>query len=668
MRKPPPPQPPGTDAADYALVLLCAALAAWSGGESISQRPISLQFVSLIGLGTLFSYIVRRLGRGRRWLKADGALLSVAILSAAVFAAPLNDSLIEGGFPRQIGAAGFLCWALAFGSFFLWRDGTLLFQAIPAMALFGLCGCFDVYPYLTFAFFGFLLSLATLLARAHARDMIRAAKLSGFGGDLPEDSPALLEQARRGPWKAVAGPEWALLSALAVVLVSLLGAPVVRDSVQGVAGLVPTARLPLNPRRDRTPAPGAIANDAEVNVGRGPNDSLSKTPLYEVMTDGPSRYLRTARYDRWTGRGWSTGATDGRDRRRVSEQALNAISRAVRHEFSIRPLVPTTVVPVPGEIERWDGGSDPRIRRGDTVMSGRATLLKGVSRVPADAGSGRNAPREIPGFLRQTLSARSLDVRVVDFARKATDGAPDDRAKAERIRSAIAATARYNLRAAAVPADQDPAAHFLFDSREGYCDLYATTMTLCARAVGLPARYVQGFLTDAQNVDGGGAQIVLESDYHAWCEVLIDGAGWVVYDATEGTEQVPGASRGDDVVKEPFWTSESGQTLLNLGIVALALGGLGLAWWTTRGGGARPLDDRRAARALQARLMRHVERIRGRRRLPGETLRAMSTGVIDPQLIADLQEAAFGGGPRPPAELAALAARVKEATRQGRTS
>jgi hypothetical protein len=65
-----------------------------------------------------------------------------------------------------------------------------------------------------------------------------------------------------------------------------------------------------------------------------------------------------------------------------------------------------------------------------------------------------------------------------------------------------------------------------------------------ARSVGIPARYVQGYLPDPDTVDQQGRLIVVDKDYHAWAELFIKDVGWVIFDATEGALQVEGGERG----------------------------------------------------------------------------------------------------------------------------
>ena len=71
--------------------------------------------------------------------------------------------------------------------------------------------------------------------------------------------------------------------------------------------------------------------------------------------------------------------------------------------------------------------------------------------------------------------------------------------------------------------------YFVLESRKGFCSHFATAFVLLARAEGLPARYVQGFLTQT---GGGTGATVRSAEAHAWPEVYYEGAGWISYEPT----------------------------------------------------------------------------------------------------------------------------------------
>lgn len=90
----------------------------------------------------------------------------------------------------------------------------------------------------------------------------------------------------------------------------------------------------------------------------------------------------------------------------------------------------------------------------------------------------------------------------------------------------------YSKNAPAVPRGQDPIVFFLDESKEGYCVYFASAAVMLFRALGIPARYVEGYV-----VDGLQANVetrVLDSDAHAWVELFVKDFGWVSVEVTVG--------------------------------------------------------------------------------------------------------------------------------------
>ncbi|TVT54441.1 MAG: DUF3488 domain-containing protein [Azoarcus sp. PHD] len=72
---------------------------------------------------------------------------------------------------------------------------------------------------------------------------------------------------------------------------------------------------------------------------------------------------------------------------------------------------------------------------------------------------------------------------------------------------------------------------FLFDTRRGFCEHFASAFVFMMRAAGVPARVVTGYQGGEINpVDG--SMIVRQSDAHAWAEVWLPQRGWVRVDPT----------------------------------------------------------------------------------------------------------------------------------------
>ncbi len=72
---------------------------------------------------------------------------------------------------------------------------------------------------------------------------------------------------------------------------------------------------------------------------------------------------------------------------------------------------------------------------------------------------------------------------------------------------------------------------FLFDTRRGFCEHYASAFTFALRAAGVPARAVIGYQGGEVN-PLNGTVLVHQFDAHAWSEVWLEGRGWVRFDPT----------------------------------------------------------------------------------------------------------------------------------------
>lgn len=123
-----------------------------------------------------------------------------------------------------------------------------------------------------------------------------------------------------------------------------------------------------------------------------------------------------------------------------------------------------------------------------------------------------------------------LDARIPALAREITRNAPTPFDKALRIENYLRTRFAYTLNLVGRPGD-DPIAHFLFETRAGHCEYFASAMAIMLRTLGIPSREVNGFLPGEYN-DLGGDYIVRASDAHSWVEVYFPGIGWQVFDPT----------------------------------------------------------------------------------------------------------------------------------------
>ncbi len=134
------------------------------------------------------------------------------------------------------------------------------------------------------------------------------------------------------------------------------------------------------------------------------------------------------------------------------------------------------------------------------------------------------------------------------------EGAKTDLEKLQRLETMLRGFT-YTLSPGPVPDSVRNASDFLdwfvLDSRQGFCCHFATAFVLLARAEGIAARYVQGYLTDT---GGKRSAYVRSADAHAWPEVYFDGAGWITFEPTPASNE-----------RDSYWTASSDQQIESVG-------------------------------------------------------------------------------------------------------
>lgn len=620
---------------DYLLLGIASGLAGYSAGMGLGVSETAWLFAGLTAFTTTVSAFIQRY-IPRPIAAFDGALYALVGFLCAMNLDTLNSTLPSDGFPTQLRLAGWLCWILAIGSLFTWRDATVLFQAVPGIAIFGMVGSWDTFRASPFLFFGFLLCFATLFARAHGRGMMLRAAESGYQTNaLNPDEPGIFWQTlRKGPWRWMAGPEWALGSALAIVLFSLLGAPVFRWSLSSVAGKV---QLPVPPtaamRKQFVSSQGGTnfsGSDALQRVGSGPREKLEKKEIFALSFD-LFPYMRYHTYDQYRRGAWQqvqrmTGTADPTVDPLFQRNVL-AASRFQRDHFILYWKDGRyDTIPIPGDLENLMVPSNASYRVDGTVLSDyfnadHVQPVDGIVRVPQMTQPLEADPGAVSAVYSDANHSMGIPTRVAQFARKLSANAKTDFDRAEAIRSGIAKTIMYDLNAPAVPAGKDPVEFALFESKRGYCDLFASAMVMMARAVNLPARYVEGFAPFTDPAPHSGVYDFYQTDFHAWAEIYFKNVGWVIFDATDGAKEVEGAGRG---ASNSSSTSFAASTAALVGEIVLAvlvlsaLGWFGLRLW--RNGSFVNISKRRAEiEQLYVDLEKSLQAKTGKPRRPSQT-------------------------------------------------
>lgn len=135
----------------------------------------------------------------------------------------------------------------------------------------------------------------------------------------------------------------------------------------------------------------------------------------------------------------------------------------------------------------------------------------------------------------------SVESRVHALAQQITANAANDFDRASALCAYLQNAFRYSLVQSEPPVHQDFVSWFLFEEQKGYCTSFASALTVMARCIGLPARYVEGY---AAEPDADGIARVTQQNAHAWTEIYFPGFGFLPFDPTPGEGGAPDGDSG----------------------------------------------------------------------------------------------------------------------------
>lgn len=134
----------------------------------------------------------------------------------------------------------------------------------------------------------------------------------------------------------------------------------------------------------------------------------------------------------------------------------------------------------------------------------------------------------------------TLEPGVTQLAQNITTPGATFYENAKHIEKYLLENYTYTLRPGDVPEGRDFVSYFLLDSKEGYCEYYASAFVILCRLAGIPARYVEGYRVDevskASNNNSLLAVSVTGASAHAWTEVYIPDFGWCTFDAVAASD------------------------------------------------------------------------------------------------------------------------------------
>ena len=327
--------------------------------------------------------------------------------------------------------------------------------------------------------------------------------------------------------------------------------------------------------------------------GEGPVDPGSPLPSH--------RYIRNLTYDSYTGHGWVSRETVTLDydagKQVISSWPANyrLVRQQVQVVENLGGLLHAVGTPISADQDfrlAWrlkDDESGIFDVFGGTV-EGDSYRVDSILPTFSEAEL-REAGQVYPSWVRNRylILPSLVPDEVLSLARDLTvmEPTPYDRAVAlEHYLRQFP----YTLNITMPPAGQDITEHFLFTLQKGFCDYYATAMVVLARAAGLPARLVTGYI--AENYDEAqNAYVITANQAHAWAEVYFPGYGWVPFEPTSGRSAIQRPSEPLPEVPEEFSPSleplvperqlSASRWLKTVGLIFLVAVWLTITLWIT---------------------------------------------------------------------------------------
>jgi len=277
------------------------------------------------------------------------------------------------------------------------------------------------------------------------------------------------------------------------------------------------------------------------------------------------RYWRGRSYDRFDG--WTWSRTAARAHRmietrqwpaeRTEQLVYQATLRDANVLFGLSPLLDvrprSRILPYrePNGDFTYGGSAEPVYTAVSVRGQPGAEALRSAAAAAAagrEEARGLAATAGVPAALRSYLRLPPLEPRVYALADSLAAAHANSYDRTIAVRDWLRDNLAYTLDLPATVAEAS-LDHFLFERRAGHCEYFSTAMAVLLRAVGIPARNVNGFLGGEWN-EFGDFLAVTQNQAHSWVEVWFPSYGWVRFDPTPASVGALAAAAAT-----PWWSS-----------------------------------------------------------------------------------------------------------------
>jgi hypothetical protein len=504
-------------------VTLSGVFSYYSVVESNVLRIPTLLFILN---GHLISYLLRENKRKR--LYSSFFLISLLLL--------LFIDVFKGKglllFPPEAGGepgliiGDFLLWLVVFRSYTLFSPGYLLFSIVPSVAFLGLISAYTVDPELfLYTSLCFLFSILLLIFNAYEIGRFPSLRSSLFTMGL-------------------------FLFLLSVPLAFSLLLP-----LQKLSSALPTPQVYIRLRSfqgsDLYQGFPFLPNTVLLGGGLPRGNEI----ILELKGE-PTPLLRQGTYEYFSGRYWvknlfAYSQITGRNGVFSISQIKPRFSQ-VKQEISFKEVPLSLIPPIIGFFGPFPPAFTGRrlylltppnpceiIFKPNTAPH---YLLKGIDNSLSAVFFSREkisyeviSQPDLPwqeSFVSSIYLQKPPSQKTEELAKRITQGINDDYQKAIAIQEYLKKNYSYRLTGSPSPIENG-VEWFLFKSKKGDCDFFASAMCILLREAGIPARVAVGYSVSEYD-SRRDVWIVRQKDAHMWVEAYIKGKGWLTFDPTPG--------------------------------------------------------------------------------------------------------------------------------------
>jgi transglutaminase-like putative cysteine protease len=269
-------------------------------------------------------------------------------------------------------------------------------------------------------------------------------------------------------------------------------------------------------------------------------DRFSNDIIAHVRADRPL-YLRARIFDRFDGLRWYSSAQRldklqlSRGEIKFKPSGLEQSDSVTEHyeifvERHLGDYIPAAAVPVkvnfPSTVIAMDAFG--QLHSPGSLKSGTAYAVESLRTRHKGRTFAETDYVDLPNF-RQLPD--EMDPRISQLANQVAKPYDNQFAKAIALEQHLRSQYDYDFESIFKSQQHTPLSQFLFETKKGHCEYFASALAIMLRTQGIPSRLVTGFSATNQNPMTGYYDIYA-LDGHAWVEAYVDEIGWLELEPT----------------------------------------------------------------------------------------------------------------------------------------